>query len=209
VTVGTWLGQSLHFSGQQIALAAGTTAIGAIVSPFFVGLIADKVFATQKVLAALPAIGAMLLLLAASRSSFAPLYVLILLYALCYMPTLALTKAFATICSFVAGQIYVDRHAPLALRAAAQGLVTLITYGLGMLLGSWLSGLVADHYAYRKFGDPVMHYWHSIWIVSWRAQRQPSCFSSSHSLSRTVKLPSQSTWRKMCQEVRRCEGRYR
>jgi MFS family permease len=67
---------------------------------------------------------------------------------------------------FVTGQIYVDRHAPLALRAAAQGLITLITYGLGMLLGSWLSGLVVDHYAYMKFGGPVMHYWHSIWIVS-------------------------------------------
>jgi nucleoside transporter len=67
---------------------------------------------------------------------------------------------------FVTGQIYVDRHAPLALRAAAQGLITLITYGLGMLLGSWLSGLVVDHYAYTKFGGSVMHYWHSIWIVS-------------------------------------------
>src|SRR6201999_1846885 len=48
---------------------------------------------------------------------------------------------------FVTGQIYIDRKAPLALRAAAQGLITLITYGAGMLLGSWLSGNVVDHYA--------------------------------------------------------------
>ena len=51
VTVVTWLRGALHFSDQQAALVAGTTAIGAIVSPFFIGLIADKLFATQKVLA--------------------------------------------------------------------------------------------------------------------------------------------------------------
>ena len=42
VTLGTWLATSLHFSGQQIGLTAGTTAVGAIIAPFFVGLIADR-----------------------------------------------------------------------------------------------------------------------------------------------------------------------
>src|SRR5258707_8083403 len=42
VPLGTWLATSLHFSGQQIGLAAGTTAVGAIIAPFFVGLIADR-----------------------------------------------------------------------------------------------------------------------------------------------------------------------
>ncbi|AXC13409.1 Nucleoside permease NupG [Acidisarcina polymorpha] len=95
VTVGTWLGQGMHFSGEQIGLAAGTTAIGAIASPFFIGLIADKLFATQKVLAVLHALGAVLLFLASSQTTFGPIYLLVLLYAVAYMPTLALTNSLA------------------------------------------------------------------------------------------------------------------
>lgn len=355
VTLGTWLGQSLRFSGSQIGLAAGTTAIGAIISPFIVGLIADRLFATQKVLAVLHGLGAVLLLLASSQVTFGPLYILVLIYAMCYMPTLALTNSLAfrqmrdpkiefgpirvlgtggwivagllvgslkleatavpmrmaagaslvmaiycltlpdtpplasmatfkfkdifpveaidlfrersfsifalasfLICIplqfyyaftnlflneagvknaagkmtggqmselfcmllipwffrrlgvkymliagmlawtmryvlfaygnsgsnmwmfwagillhgicydffFVTGQIYVDRKASLALRAAAQGMITLITYGAGMLLGSWLSGYVVDLYARNGVGGVTGHAWRPIWLIS-------------------------------------------
>ena len=47
---GTWLGQGIHFSGEQIGLAFGTNALGAVLSPFFVGLMADELFANQKLL---------------------------------------------------------------------------------------------------------------------------------------------------------------
>lgn len=92
VTLGTWLA-ALHFSGQQIGWIAGTTAIGAIVSPFFVGLIADRTFATQRLLGVLHALGAAILLFASAQSSFVPIYTAVLFYSLCYMPTLALTTS--------------------------------------------------------------------------------------------------------------------
>ena len=355
VTLGTWLASSLHFSGQQIGWAAGTTALGAIVAPFFVGLIADKLFATQRVLAVLHLIGAASALPRLSADDLRPVYVLLLLYCLCFMPTMALTNSLAfrqmsdpkeefgsirvlgtagwivagllvgflssnpqpfpcnwrrsRLCSwgcivslcrthprsvsaqisvstsifprealqllaerpmaifaiaslliciplqfyyaftnlflnesgvqnaagkmtggqmselffmllipwffrrlgvkymlvagmlawsvryvlfayggtgryvwmlwggillhgicydffFVTGQIYIDRKAPEGLRAAAQGLITLITYGLGMFVGSWLSGLVVGRYAYATALGATGHDWHAIWLFA-------------------------------------------
>jgi len=95
VTIGTWLGQTLHFSGDHISLISGTTTIGAIVSPFLVGLMADELFANQHLLAALHGIGGVLLWFASAQSSFVPMYVILLIYSLLYMPTMALTNALA------------------------------------------------------------------------------------------------------------------
>jgi nucleoside transporter len=350
VTFTTWLTQTLHFSGTQAGVAAGVTAVGAMVSPFFVGLVADRFFATQRLLAVLHGVGAVMLYLASQQSAFSPLYSLVLVYCLCYMPTMALTNSLAfrqmqdpqtqfgpirvlgtagwivagllighlgiestarpmqiaaaaslvmaiycltlpdtppiaratkvTLASvfpieavklladrsmavfaiasfliciplqfyyaftnpflneigvvnaagkmtggqisellcmllipwffrrlgvkymlaagmlawvlryllfaygnagpgmwmlyggivlhgicydffFVTGQIYIDRKASLALRAAAQGLITFLTYGAGMFVGSWLSGAVVEHYA--SAGGTV-HDWRSIWL---------------------------------------------
>jgi nucleoside transporter len=95
VTLGTWLGQQLHFSGQQIGVVAGTTALGAAISPFLVGLMADELFANQRLLAALHGIGGILLWFASVQTTFGPMYALLLVYSLCYMPTMALTNALA------------------------------------------------------------------------------------------------------------------
>ncbi|MBQ4821697.1 nucleoside permease [Aquimarina sp. MMG016] len=62
---------------------------------------------------------------------------------------------------FVSGQIYTDSKAGEKFKSAAQGLITLATYGLGMLIGFYVAGQITDANAYLK-GDG--HDWQSIWI---------------------------------------------
>lgn len=61
---------------------------------------------------------------------------------------------------FVTGQIYTDRLAGEKFKSAAQGFITLATYGVGMLIGSIISGMVVDKYAVDGG-----HHWYNIWII--------------------------------------------
>jgi nucleoside transporter len=93
VTLGTFLGKSLGATGTQVGLAYMMPAIAAIVSPFIVGMIADRFFATERVLATLHLVGGILLYLATTQTTFSGFAWLFLAYTLCFMPTLALTNS--------------------------------------------------------------------------------------------------------------------
>jgi nucleoside transporter len=93
VTMGTYLGSTLGFTGPQVGAAYGTMAIGAIVAPFLVGTIADRFFPTQRILALLHVLGGVLIYWASTASTFGMLYGILVAYACCYAPTLALTTS--------------------------------------------------------------------------------------------------------------------
>ena len=93
VTLGTYLGATLRFEGSQIGLAYSAFAIAAMISPFFVGMVADRFFPTERVLGILHLAGAVILYFLASIEEFALFYPCIIAYTLCFMPTIALTNS--------------------------------------------------------------------------------------------------------------------
>ncbi len=93
VSAGGYMGETLHFKGPDIGAIYSTTAIGAIFAPLFVGYIADRLLATERILAILHIVGGGLLLWASQQTEFKPLLFTMIAYALCYMPTLALTNS--------------------------------------------------------------------------------------------------------------------
>jgi len=61
---------------------------------------------------------------------------------------------------FVSGQIYTDNKAGEKYKSSAQGLITLATYGVGMLVGFKVAGMITDKFLIEGGG----HNWESIWI---------------------------------------------
>jgi nucleoside transporter len=90
VSMGAYLANTLKFGGEQIGAAYGAFAIGSMISPFFVGLIADRFFASQKLLAVLGIGGGLAMFALAQVQSFAAFYPTLILYCALYAPTLAL-----------------------------------------------------------------------------------------------------------------------
>ncbi len=90
VSMGSYLFSTLKFDGAQIGLAYGAFAIGAMISPFLVGLIADRFFASEKILAVLGILGGVVLCLIPRCTTFASFFPMLILYCALYVPTLAL-----------------------------------------------------------------------------------------------------------------------
>ncbi|WP_299761512.1 nucleoside permease [uncultured Dokdonia sp.] len=95
VTMATFLGNNLSASGAETGMAYSTQSWGAIIAPFIIGLIADRFFNAEKILAVLHLIGAILMYQAYQADDFATFYPYILGYMIAYMPTLALVNSVA------------------------------------------------------------------------------------------------------------------
>jgi nucleoside transporter len=92
VTLGTYLAR-IGFSGSDIGFAYLTNNIGAMVAPFFVGMIADRFFPSQKILGVLHIAGAAVLFTVSDLEAQSAIIIGLVLYNICYMPTLALVNA--------------------------------------------------------------------------------------------------------------------
>jgi nucleoside transporter len=95
VSMGAYLAGTLKFGGQEIGAAYGAFAIGSMISPFFVGLIADRYFASEKMLAVLALLGGAALCLLPRFDTFLPFYSTLIIYCALFTPTLALGNSLA------------------------------------------------------------------------------------------------------------------
>ncbi len=92
VTLATYLNE-IGFTGSQIGYTYLMNNIAAIITPFFVGMIADRFFASEKVMALLHIAGGIVMFYAAGITTVGLLIFSLLLYNLCYMPTVSLANA--------------------------------------------------------------------------------------------------------------------
>src|SRR5436190_23524439 len=80
---------------NSIGQAYSALAIATMISPFFVGMIADRFFSAQRIMGVLHLIGAVLLFLATKVDNSYAFYLIIFIYLLIFMPTIALSNSIA------------------------------------------------------------------------------------------------------------------
>jgi nucleoside transporter len=95
VTMGTFMTEFLKSTGIQIGAVYSALAIATMISPFFIGMVADRYFAAQRLMGVLHILGGLLLFIASKVDNNITFYWVILLYSLAYMPTIALSNSVA------------------------------------------------------------------------------------------------------------------
>jgi nucleoside transporter len=93
VTLGTFLFNNLHATGAQSGSVFSTQSWGAIIAPFIIGLIADRFFNAEKILAILHLVGAALMYQMYGATNISVFYPYVLGYMILFMPTLALVNS--------------------------------------------------------------------------------------------------------------------
>ncbi len=139
-TIGVYM--TTHNMGKLTFWPFTVNPIAAIIAPFFIGLIADRYFATQKVLGTLHILGAIFMFLTPAATGNPLVFILLLLaYNLCYMPTMGLAN---TICFYKMTDQ--EKEFPLI---RVFGTLGWIVAGLiiSFALGRWAGGLKAEETA--------------------------------------------------------------
>src|SRR5688572_1731630 len=99
---GAWYGQmskyltdQLHATGDEVGLAYAAFSIAMIAAPFFIGMLADRFFAAERVLGILNLLGAALLFWLINVNDPSVFFWVMLLYCFTFTPTIALTSSIA------------------------------------------------------------------------------------------------------------------
>lgn len=93
VTLGTFLGNNLSATGAESGQVFSTQSWGAIIAPFIIGLIADRYINAERILGVLHILGALLMYQMYNAENISIFYPYVLVYMICYMPTLALVNS--------------------------------------------------------------------------------------------------------------------
>jgi nucleoside transporter len=93
----SYLQNTLHFSGIQLGVIYSLLPLATIISPFIAGQVADRYFASEKVIAAMQLAGGVLLIACSQVTSYGTMMWMLLLYCMLYAPTMALTNSIAFI----------------------------------------------------------------------------------------------------------------
>ncbi|MGC3943177.1 MAG: nucleoside permease [Chryseolinea sp.] len=93
ISLGGYMIITLKFTGSQVGSIYATMGVASVFTPSIMGIIADRWINAERVLGACHILGAVLLLWAAQQTEYKPMYIIMLLNSMFYMPTLALNNA--------------------------------------------------------------------------------------------------------------------
>ncbi len=130
ISLGGYLGGSLHFEGIQIGSFFATMGIASLFMPAVMGIVADRWVPAQRVLGLCHLVAAVFMLFAAQQTEYATLYPMILMSVMFYMPTIALSNSVAYNALNVAGLDTVKAFPPIRVWGTVGFIVAMIAVDL-------------------------------------------------------------------------------